>query len=138
METKRCPDCGDHRPVADFYRNRSTRDGLAVYCRDHMRERQDRWRAANPEKWKQVKRKSDIKSKYGLSPAALEALMGTQGHACAVCSEPFGEVFHIDHCHETGAVRGVLHPACNQMLGQAFDNPARLRQGAAYLERIRS
>ncbi|SDD26497.1 Recombination endonuclease VII [Geodermatophilus telluris] len=36
---KFCPDCGAHRPVEDFTRDRRRRDGLAFYCRDHARRR---------------------------------------------------------------------------------------------------
>ena len=41
---------------------------------------------------------------------------------------------HIDHCHVTGKVRGVLCPECNHMLGKAKDNPVLLRRAADYLE----
>src|SRR3954454_23848933 len=38
METKFCRDCGVHRPVAEFSRNRRARDGLGFYCRQHLAE----------------------------------------------------------------------------------------------------
>src|SRR4051794_21900613 len=46
MDTKFCRDCGAHRPVSDFSRNRRSRDGLAFYCRDHLAERSARSRDA--------------------------------------------------------------------------------------------
>lgn len=46
MLTKFCRDCGRHRPVAEFTRNRRSRDGLAFYCREHMAERSARSREA--------------------------------------------------------------------------------------------
>lgn len=39
METKFCRDCGADRPIAEFTRNRNSRDGYAFYCRDHARTR---------------------------------------------------------------------------------------------------
>lgn len=41
---------------------------------------------------------------------------------------------HVDHCHATKAVRGILCTSCNWMLGDAKDRPEVLRAGAAYLE----
>ena len=41
---------------------------------------------------------------------------------------------HIDHCHTSGQIRGVLCRTCNIMLGHAKDNPQRLLFGIKYLE----
>src|SRR4051812_1488063 len=46
MDTKSCRDCGEHRPVAEFSRNKRSRDGLAFYCRTHLAERSARSREA--------------------------------------------------------------------------------------------
>lgn len=65
-----------------------------------------------------------------------EAMVIEQGGLCGVCGAPSD--LHIDHCHVTGEVRGLLCPHCNRMLGQAKDQPGTLRAGAAYLERFSS
>jgi len=41
----------------------------------------------------------------------------------------------IDHCHDSGRVRGILCKDCNLVLGWMKDTPARLRALADYLER---
>ena len=41
METKFCRDCGTERPIAEFTRNRNSRDGFAFYCRAHARKRHE-------------------------------------------------------------------------------------------------
>ena len=33
MPAKRCPDCGQEKPLSEFGNNRTTKDGLQVYCR---------------------------------------------------------------------------------------------------------
>jgi hypothetical protein len=40
----------------------------------------------------------------------------------------------IDHCHETGAVRGLLCRSCNLGLGMLGDNLIGLRFAVKYLE----
>ncbi|MEV6118216.1 endonuclease domain-containing protein [Streptomyces sp. NPDC052109] len=40
----------------------------------------------------------------------------------------------MDHCHETGRVRGVLCFSCNAALGQFKDRPDVTSRAAAYVE----
>lgn len=37
-KTKVCPKCGRELPVSDFYRNRSTKDGLDYCCKECARK----------------------------------------------------------------------------------------------------
>jgi hypothetical protein len=66
-------------------------------------------------------------------------MLAAQDGACVICgtTEPgdnWHRGLHIDHCHATGRVRGLLCQNCNQMLGKAHDDPAVLRKAAQYLE----
>lgn len=45
---------------------------------------------------------------------------------------------NIDHCHETGVVRGVLCRECNVALGLLDENSIRIRKLADYIERFSS
>lgn len=80
--------------------------------------------------------------RYGVTPAQLSRMLDEQEHACAICRVPFhltpgkGQ-YHIDHDHDTDAVRGLLCWGCNVGLGSYQDNPARLRAAASYLEKNR-
>lgn len=58
---------------------------------------------------------------------------------CEICltTDPgsrFG-VFHIDHNHTTGVIRGVLCNNCNLMIGHAQDDPRILRAAAGFIRR---
>jgi hypothetical protein len=57
---------------------------------------------------------------------------------CDICGGPPDpkKGMHYDHCHQTGKFRGWLCRKCNLMLGNAEDDPSRLREGASYLERF--
>lgn len=93
----------------------------------------DEVRKSNPDtKFKE--RVARIKSKYGVRPALAAALAATD--VCECCgkkaSRP-GEI-HVDHCHETGDVRGALCFNCNAALGHLNDDPERLKKLLVYLE----
>ena len=42
-------------------------------------------------------------------------------------------MLHVDHCHESGIVRGLLCAPCNVYLGAINDNPDAMKRGAEYL-----
>ena len=55
---------------------------------------------------------------------------------CAVCHDPFGKQNPVvDHDHNTGTVRGLLHRKCNLLLGLAKDSVDRLLFAAEYLQK---
>lgn len=59
------------------------------------------------------------------------SLLSLQDGRCAICREPETErdprkgtlkKLAVDHCHTTGAVRGLLCSACNKILSFALDH----------------
>jgi hypothetical protein len=89
-------------------------------------------RLANPDKVKSAK----LKSAYGITLEQRDDLLIKQGSVCAICETdtPSGKGWHVDHRHDTKAVRGILCSQCNVMLGMARDNTATLAKAIAYLE----
>lgn len=68
-------------------------------------------------------------------------MLAAQGGGCAICGvvpseqkAKYRSFLHVDHCHVTGRVRGLLCGEHNLLLGRFNDNPALLRLAAAYLE----
>ena len=74
--------------------------------------------------------------RYGITKEQFENLLKKQNNVCPICKKsPIpGQSLHVDHNHETGEIRGLLHLNCNAAIGQLEDNPAILRNGAEYLE----
>ncbi len=114
---KRCPQCEEVKPYSAWERNRSSLDGWASYCRACRAKRN---------------RVSYFQRKYGLTPAQLDALVAEQQGICCICLSAPAE--HVDHCHQTGRVRGVLCFSCNAALGQFKDRPDVMRRAATYVE----
>lgn len=97
-----------------------------------------RWRQNNPDKMREIYRRTHFKKHYGITATDFDRLFEAQGKCCAIChiADARHERFwHLDHCHNTKIVRGILCAACNVMLGYSRDNPTILRMAAAYLEK---
>ena len=75
--------------------------------------------------------------KYGLTLEEYEHLFKRQKGLCAICGtdKPGGRftILHVDHCHTTGKVRGLLCNSCNRMVGQGRDDPRIFIAAARYL-----
>ena len=73
-------------------------------------------------------------ARHGTTKEAIAALREGQNGLCPVCDKPLGDwpstAVHLDHCHDTGEVRGLLCRSCNQKEGWVRKFGARL---GAYL-----
>ena len=85
-----------------------------------------------------ARRAERLRLLYGLTPEDFEAMVATQGGRCAICGRISDARLHIDHDHETGAVRGLLCADCNGGVGLPGDDPDRAEAAAAYLRRERA
>ncbi len=106
------------------------------------------WRIQNPEKWAKLvaefkerrprySREAKIRKKYGLTIDQEDGMLKSQGGKCAGCHKKFTEkeLPHVDHCHNTNVVRGLLCKACNWFAGRINDDWVRCAKLADYLRR---
>lgn len=74
----------------------------------------------------------------GFTVETLHTTLEAQGYCCAICATDLRALrrrdWHADHCHVTGAPRGVLCGVCNMALGLFKDDPARLSAAISYLQ----
>lgn len=96
--------------------------------------------AENPHNRRAHNLRSLMKQRYGITLEDKAELLAKQGNKCAICgtdtpNTPTG--WHIDHCHETNKIRGILCQQCNNMLGNAKDSAETLRRAAVYLEEVK-
>jgi hypothetical protein len=85
-------------------------------------------------------RPSMLRSKYGLSVDDWNEIFEGQDKKCAICASdtPAGKRgWFVDHCHDTGLVRGILCTRCNSLIGAAKDSAATLQALMGYLKRDR-
>lgn len=114
----------------------TTDEGLAKE-RKRKREYMVRWRKTGT--GSRMTREQNFLSKYGLTLEQRARMWASQDGRCAVCGVGIpldDKKTHIDHCHETGKIRGILCQGCNIALGQIKDDVGVLRKMIAYLERV--
>lgn len=92
-------------------------------------------REANPEKWANYY----LKRQYGITYGEYMAMSAAQGGRCKVCGELPTVVgkkraLHVDHCHKSGKIRGLLCHQCNVSIGLLKDDPAIIRSLLLYVE----
>ncbi|GAV43170.1 endonuclease VII domain-containing protein [Streptomyces acidiscabies] len=116
---KYCRACGEIKPHAQWDRNRTASDGLSTRCKA--------CRAIEG-------RQGHLKRSYGITEAQRDEMIAGQKGLCVICLK--APAVHVDHCHETGRVRGVLCFNCNSAIGKLGDDPDAVRRAASYLEGI--
>jgi hypothetical protein len=139
---KHCARCDTWRPPSEFHAHRGNWDSLHAYCKPcmasisnarYVRERirlltiAAAWRKANPEKRKAIA----LRAKFGLEIPEYRRLLEAQDNLCAICKRT--AELHVDHCHSTNRIRGLLCMPCNTAIGHLGDDPDRIRAAASYV-----
>lgn len=57
MQTKYCPDCGKHKHIPEFNKDKARKDGLQCYCTACSTQRRKRWYEANRDKERETKKR---------------------------------------------------------------------------------
>lgn len=91
----------------------------------------------NKENWikrsSKTNRKSNLKTKYGLSEQDYENKLIEQNYVCFICGEKTEKRLAVDHDHETGQTRDLLCHKCNMGLGCYNDDFNLLKKALNYL-----
>jgi hypothetical protein len=102
--------------------------------RERLRAQKRRWEFLNPDKGATASR---YRHEFGFTLDDWNQEWERQGKRCAICkrTQHTKKRFHLDHCHKTNAIRGILCPRCNRVLGLCKDDPDLLLEAAKYLKR---
>jgi hypothetical protein len=163
-EGRLCCACRQRKPDSEFRKDQRTKDGIAYRCRDCAYEIEKKWRknnierardnargvqrrayAKDPEKYRDMLRRSRMRTIHGLEYEDFLAMLAAQNWQCKICAKHLtvrvrnyprkGNVACVDHNHETDEIRGILCNHCNRGLGLFGDNAETLITAAEYLRR---
>lgn len=149
-----CKKCNLTKSSSCFTPDKRTTTGYYPWCRDCKHAYQRDWRRKNMNaKRKKAKAESDKKNykkhhadirekqrnsrlviRYGITVEDYEEMLVQQGGVCAMCKNPPNgpKRMHVDHCHVTGKVRGILCGVCNKKLG-VLENQDWVKRAFDYL-----
>lgn len=86
-----------------------------------------------------AQRLAKIRVKFNITGHDIIDILEKQKNKCCICKgfvsyhDEGIKASHIDHCHTSGKVRGILCSACNLGLGHFKDNKTALRRAINYL-----
>lgn len=143
--SKTCSGCGEEKPVEDFYL-RSDGKGPRPQCKPCYRANGRRyWRRNANEAQRDRCYDGFLRRTYGISLTEYNALAASQGWTCAICGcDPkvanahmgrHAQRLHVDHCHASGRIRGLLCNRCNVSIAPLERHPDWLQRALSYLER---
>lgn len=95
--------------------------------RESCRNRSARYRRLHPESAKN----SRLQYAYGMTLKQWIFLFEQQSGRCAICRRE--KKLHVDHCHKSQKIRGLLCGSCNRGLGLFGDSPEILLSAERYL-----
>jgi Recombination endonuclease VII/NUMOD3 motif len=142
-----CPEnctCGRH----SAQQPRRTRPEDPEALREHKRAVFRDWYARNPRSKEEVRRQH-LAHRHGLTPDGYQAMWDAQDGRCCYCERPLPEdtkKVHIDHDHSctcgpkntcASCRRGLACDTCNQIIGKADEDFARLERIAVNGRRLK-
>lgn len=153
-----CCLCKENKPIEQFTKDKHDKTGYTYSCTKCRYIREKKRYQDNPEaevirKQKAKERhriyskteqgiinsrRSHLKRTFGISLELYNEMLKNQNGVCAICKQfnTHGQhaVLAVDHCHDTGNIRGLLCYKCNTALGQFQDNINNLEKAISYLK----
>ena len=123
---KECSKCKEVKDFGFFSKDKQTVTGYCSKCKECT---------SSINKENKEQRKIQVaKKRYNITEETYTKLMIIPN--CQICNTEFSENTHrcIDHCHDTGEVRGVLCSFCNIGIGHLKDDKEILMNAIKYLE----
>jgi len=108
------------------------------------RERYSKMDSDKKETLARNQRARALKSRYNISLDQWNELFVKQGGRCALCKRTEGSKsptkkrrwLYVDHCHDTGRVRGLLCVKCNVAIGSLGDNVEGIQRALQYVQGV--
>jgi len=135
VAVKQCGACKEVKSALDFYNAKKSTTGLTSWCKLCCAKQSKVWYSNTQNKRKNYLNR--IKNKYGVSSEEYQKMFDEQEGKCLICEKHDDDVkqrLHVDHCHQTGKVRGLLCFNCNAGMGNLGDDIVLLEKAIQYLK----
>ena len=138
---KVCSHCRQAKSEDEYYicrkklKSGKIKETLRYVCKACDRKAKRERDRKNPE----LRADKHLRNKYGITLADKRRMIQQQGGKCAICPVKLEDLSksHVDHCHETGEIRGVLCHNCNRGIGYLKHDTQIILSASQYLARSR-
>lgn len=127
---RKCKKCGETKLVSQFYIKKCK-------ANKHNRFNSPCKKCSDKNRIDGYMKNYHIRRNFGLLPHQFKSMMESQDYKCAICGihrDNYNKEFAIDHCHNTGKIRGLLCTNCNTGIGMLQDNIEILNSAIKYLQ----
>lgn len=153
---KTCGVCKKEKSKSDFGKGKNKTDGLKYLCKECHNTRNRHRRSLNREQYRKInrawarsergqmiQRANNLRRKFWphltneQAMSEYDRLLSEQKNCCAFCGKHqslMSKAFDVDHCHDTGRVRGLLCHKCNYSIIKNHTEES-LQRLAAYLSK---
>lgn len=148
MKTCTNKNCSEINPQAlsKFNKDKSRKDEHQNYCRVCTRKFTKDWMELNKGRVKtyrkgwndEYRQESLLIERYRITLNDYNIMLVNQNYCCKICLKhrsQFKKALHVDHCHTTGKIRGLLCFKCNSVLGYFKDDINLFQNAINYLKR---
>jgi len=151
---KKCSKCSKSKPLEEYTTQKLGKYGKTACCKvcSNIRNKglKNNRKLGLPTAISQRKRihgvvsdplylvSQKLKSNYGITLEDYNIIFNSQEGRCKICTRhqmEFKKRLHVDHCHKTGKVRGLLCTKCNFGLGYLNDDVTLLTNAIEYLNK---
>ena len=146
---KECNGCHQIKKFSEYYerREKGKKAGLTSECRICMKRKNNSYYYRNQELQKarskdyrdknpHKTREWHLQCRFGITQDSYLKLLKKQKGVCAICGNPpTTKRLGVDHCHNTGLIRGLLCHHCNSGIGRLKDSIELLSKAKRYLKK---
>jgi len=125
---KVCVKCNKEKNFPEGFRSSSNRCKVCLECSKEVKRKIGS---------SDNKRNNQYLKRYKITLDDYEKMLKIQNYCCAICTIHISELssrLHVDHCHNTNKVRGLLCYNCNSGIGRFKDDESLLIKAADYIK----
>ena len=138
LTSKQCVTCSAIKPLTEFYKHVSCKDGLQKRCKPCSKAANKKSKQRlGQEHLDRQQHQIQLRRRYNMTIEQYDELYKKQDGKCAICHTDTcstGRRLSVDHCHTTGKIRGLLCAHCNTALGKFNDDIERIQRAINYLQ----
>lgn len=106
---------------------------------DLYNKKMTEWRKKVREADPRSARATTLRRVYKITLEQYDSILEAQGNVCGLCGGPFSDSPSlkecVDHCHQTGRIRAVIHDRCNRGIGAFSDSLELVELAVVYLKK---